>query len=593
MQDATGETQLIEQSLAGSREAFGILVVRYQSLICSITYSATGDLARSQELAQETFLRAWKNLKQLRELEKFRAWLCRIARNVVNKSVRKQRFDVVQMAQPLDEAAAGMDAGVDPSELAISKEHEMLVWQALAGIPENYREPMVLFYREQQSVRQVAEDLELSEEAVKQRLSRGRQMLRDEVASIVSDVLKRSGPGKAFTIAVLAGLPALVPQAASAAAATVAAKGTPAAKAAFATGLAGAILGPLLGLFGGIIGSWAGITNTKSPRERAFMIKLAIAGWVVLLLLIGVPLVLMLMGVLPRWAYWTSFAVFFVLLLPAITWSNARQRRIQQEDGTHSSYYESCPEAQRFISKSRSLVLIEVTSLLLIIGLLIVLMFKGVISKDVYLTLFLVVMAAHLVAAVFHVKWVKRNSTLIDQAQRAQQKATQKPGVAPRPQIMTKNSIYGAFGGSTIGAVAWIVTISTITGDWLSAVVVIAIAAGIFLYGAGACIRDQTRKYRILIGMLAALGALNLAAINLRWEYWMTLYRQSNQYNPTNDLPRWTMNLIISALILALIIMMMILDRNRQKELDRQQHQRTRPQRTRSHPEDSDSDDSE
>jgi len=108
MQDAIGEIQLIEQSLAGSREAFGILVVRYQSLICSITYSATGDLARSQELAQETFLKAWKNLKQLREFDRFRAWLCRIARNVVNKSVRKQRFDVVHKARPLDEATAGI-----------------------------------------------------------------------------------------------------------------------------------------------------------------------------------------------------------------------------------------------------------------------------------------------------------------------------------------------------------------------------------------------------------------------------------------------------------------------------------------------------
>ena len=71
--------------------------------------------------------------------------------------------------------------GDAPVEHAISKEEEAILWWSLEHIPQNYREPLVLFYREGQSVERVAEALELSEDAVKQRLSRGRKLLQQQV----------------------------------------------------------------------------------------------------------------------------------------------------------------------------------------------------------------------------------------------------------------------------------------------------------------------------------------------------------------------------------------------------------------------------
>ena len=86
MHKVVSEAELLQASLAGSKEAFGTIVEQYQSLICAITYSGTGDFAKSEELAQETFLRAWKELRQLKDLGRFRAWLCTIARNLARKS---------------------------------------------------------------------------------------------------------------------------------------------------------------------------------------------------------------------------------------------------------------------------------------------------------------------------------------------------------------------------------------------------------------------------------------------------------------------------------------------------------------------------
>ena len=84
------DAQLVECSLAGDRAAFGMIVKRYQSLVCSITYNATGSLSLSEDLAQDTFLAAWKQLSELREPARLRSWLCGIARFLVGKEFRRQ-----------------------------------------------------------------------------------------------------------------------------------------------------------------------------------------------------------------------------------------------------------------------------------------------------------------------------------------------------------------------------------------------------------------------------------------------------------------------------------------------------------------------
>jgi len=78
------DADLVAASLSGNRDAFGQIVARYQSLVCSLAYSATGSLSQSEDLAQDTFVTAWKRLRDLREPEKLRAWLCGIARNLIN-----------------------------------------------------------------------------------------------------------------------------------------------------------------------------------------------------------------------------------------------------------------------------------------------------------------------------------------------------------------------------------------------------------------------------------------------------------------------------------------------------------------------------
>jgi RNA polymerase sigma factor (sigma-70 family) len=269
--DADHDAQLVAASISGNRDAFGQIVTRYQSLVCSLAYSATGSLGQSEDLAQETFITAWKQMGQLREPAKLRSWLCGIARNLINNWLRRQGHEPSHAAESLDAIPESPAAGPLPPDHTISNEEAAILWRSLEKIPEIYREPMVLFYREQQSVEQVAHDLELSEDAVKQRLSRGRKLLQDQVLNFVEGALQRTNPGKAFTLGVLAALPLFAVSATAATTGAAAVKGSTAAQASAAMGLTGMVLGPLAGLLGAWVGVNASLAGARSERERQFI----------------------------------------------------------------------------------------------------------------------------------------------------------------------------------------------------------------------------------------------------------------------------------------------------------------------------------
>ncbi len=210
------DTQLLQASLAGNRRAFAAIVERYKALVCSVTYSSTGDFGVSEDLAQETFLAAWSNLDSIRDSSNLSAWLCGIARNMSLLWHRKSQRDVLTNAQPVEHSAARPADSLTPRQSAIGKEEQALIWRALEKIPQDYRIPLILYYREGRSVKLVAEAMNLSTDAVKQRLHRGRHMLKDHVANLVEGSLARTRPGNAFVLGVLGALPKIVPTPATA-----------------------------------------------------------------------------------------------------------------------------------------------------------------------------------------------------------------------------------------------------------------------------------------------------------------------------------------------------------------------------------------
>ncbi len=265
------DSALVSASLTGNRDAFGAIVSRYQSLICSLAYSATGSLSQSEDLAQETFLIAWREMKKLKEPEKLRPWLCGIARNVISNTVRRNKREPAQHGETIEALEDFSANDTAPADHVIQREEEAILWRSLERIPETYREPLVLFYREGQSVERVAQELELTEDAVRQRLSRGRKLLTDEVTAFVESTLKISTPGRSFTVGVLAALPALTISANAATIGATAAKGSSAAKAAGVLGFLGMIMSFPLMFMGNYFGYRMNLDSATSEQERQYI----------------------------------------------------------------------------------------------------------------------------------------------------------------------------------------------------------------------------------------------------------------------------------------------------------------------------------
>ncbi|MCX7046102.1 MAG: sigma-70 family RNA polymerase sigma factor [Candidatus Sumerlaeota bacterium] len=345
------DAELIEASLGGNREAFGRIVERYQNLVCSIAYGSVGNFDLSEDLAQETFVTAWRQLGQLRDRMRFRFWLVGIVRNLIRNYHRKDSKDLISAAAPLeDDDGSTVSERITPREEAISHEQQTILWNALEAIPIIYREPLILYYREGQSIRQVAEALDLGQEAVKSRIHRGRAMLKEEVNRFVEGTLNATRPNKVFTAAVVAALPGTAYQVAAASAAGGSmAKGSGAVLTGLGSALWGAMLTPILGILMLVYGAMANVAHTFSVRERRLVFWMT---WgcvaVAVAFLVGLGRLVRRIeqsGSSPgssRLLILYYSLVFLVVLTVMIIYAERRQRRIRIEDGAS---VDSCRQA--------------------------------------------------------------------------------------------------------------------------------------------------------------------------------------------------------------------------------------------------------
>jgi len=260
------DAELVSASQAGDRDAFGRIVERYQRLLCSLAYAATGRVSESEDLAQEAFIEAWKHMGDLREPEKLRPWLCGIVRHRIGRLHRTDGREPVRQAGELDDAADISTQDEPAVELAMKGEEEAILWSELQRVPVLYREPMILYYREHSSIEHVAAALDLTEDTVKQRLARGRKILQERVLAFVESALARSTPGRVFTLGVLAALPQLAPpaKAAGLGAAALAAHGSTLAK----TTTIAALLASITGVINAVLALRASLDQSRTPRER-------------------------------------------------------------------------------------------------------------------------------------------------------------------------------------------------------------------------------------------------------------------------------------------------------------------------------------
>ncbi|HEX3892232.1 MAG TPA: sigma-70 family RNA polymerase sigma factor [Terracidiphilus sp.] len=163
----------VDRVLGGNAAAFEGIVQRWQGPLVNMAWRYCRDRSRAEEMAQDAFIRAWRNLGQWRRESSFSTWLFALAANVFRNELKR----VPAMTLPMDEVAEPSGPATQGDALDESMRQEA-VRKAVLALPMRYREPVLLFYFHEMDVGAAAQTMKLPEGTVKARLSRARELLR-------------------------------------------------------------------------------------------------------------------------------------------------------------------------------------------------------------------------------------------------------------------------------------------------------------------------------------------------------------------------------------------------------------------------------
>ena len=195
--DMYDEQSLINQAKGGDRAAFSELVRHHREGVINVVYRMCGDVHLAEDAAQEAFIRSWQHLPGYQPRSPFRNWLYRIATNEALMFLRKKRPVQVSVDEPLenDEGDERPRQIIDwcclPEEEYLTAEGRLRLDQAAERLPESLRIAFVLRDIEGLSTRETAEVLQISEMAVKTRLSRARLRLREDLSMYDGAVVEK------------------------------------------------------------------------------------------------------------------------------------------------------------------------------------------------------------------------------------------------------------------------------------------------------------------------------------------------------------------------------------------------------------------
>lgn len=143
------EARLIAQALAGAQPAFEQIVGRYQRPVINFIARVTGDRAGAEDLAQDTFVKAFRNLAAFDASRRFSSWLLRIAHNTAIDSMRRSRVRTVPLASPAPDGAPRPEPRALPLPDPVER-HDLglALERALSTLRPEYRAAIVLRYQE-------------------------------------------------------------------------------------------------------------------------------------------------------------------------------------------------------------------------------------------------------------------------------------------------------------------------------------------------------------------------------------------------------------------------------------------------------------
>jgi RNA polymerase sigma-70 factor (ECF subfamily) len=175
------DTILLMKIQKGEKAAFDIMVVKYLPLVYRYLHRLVGNKENAEELSQESFIRAWKNIHLFDVQKTFKPWLLRIARNCAFDYFRKKKtlpFSSLSETEQF-QLENTPTKNASPKELAEKNENAVLVSTLLSLLSDSEKEVLTLHYLDELTVPEIAVILKKPEETIRTRLRRAREAFRE------------------------------------------------------------------------------------------------------------------------------------------------------------------------------------------------------------------------------------------------------------------------------------------------------------------------------------------------------------------------------------------------------------------------------
>ena len=178
------DEELVRRTLAGEREAFDVLVRRYQGAAYGLAYHHMRDYATAEDVAQQAFISAFVHLRQVRQPERFASWLKAVVVNECRMWLRRHRPEA-----SLAEGDEMPDPSPSPAERWERRELQATVRRAIGTLPEKTRLLVSLHYLAGMPYAEIARFLEVPITTVEGRLFRARRMLKEAMIPMMEEEL--------------------------------------------------------------------------------------------------------------------------------------------------------------------------------------------------------------------------------------------------------------------------------------------------------------------------------------------------------------------------------------------------------------------
>lgn len=174
------DRKLVESAQRGDKDAFATLVQRYHRNIYSLAYRMTGNREDAMDVTQEVLLRAYRAIASFQPDKPFLPWIYRITWNIC--ADRGRKIGRTPSEESIDDANAGASrlasSAPSPDKEFERQEVARVLRAAIDQLAEGYRELIILFHLEGLSIREISDVTDMKETVIKNRLYRGRQMLK-------------------------------------------------------------------------------------------------------------------------------------------------------------------------------------------------------------------------------------------------------------------------------------------------------------------------------------------------------------------------------------------------------------------------------